>query len=119
MSAIGREAAACPGFRPVPGMLWRHPDSDLGDRWPDDPNYDSPWANWGWYPDLDDAATQGAFLFELLPKAWGVDLVGVRQEEWGVEVTIHHRVGATTVFPGEHLPAALVAALKAAPEHQP
>lgn len=151
MSAIGREAAACPAFRWLPGMLMRTLERTRGDQSrtviecayrldgcetlykesdilanegrhleePDEEVFDR-------WPDLDDDLTRLGLL-ALVRKAWSDPEAFVRARS--SLTPSMDKIARWAVFPGDGSAglygtgptekAALVAALKAAPEAQP
>lgn len=140
MSALGREAAACPAFRWLPGMLMRTLERTRGDqsrtviecayrldgcetlykesdilanegRHHEEPD-EEVIDRW---PDLDDGQTLGAIAFALLPRAWSdpfISCIADGDGSWRI-VGSHDYAGLYGYQSRAH---AIVAALKAAPE---
>ena len=105
--ALGARLAACPKFRPLPGlrdMQGRTWEQSLLWRWT--PSIDR--------PDLREPATKGIVL-ALVREAWGQDDMGASRyrERWCVEFTPQD--AQNYAFYGATEAEALVAALEAAP----
>ncbi len=66
-------------------------------------------------PDLEDPATLGCFVFELLPKAWGDDYSVLANADGYAEIFHMPTANAAFMRTADTLGEALVAALEAAP----